>query len=126
MFNIEHIQLINKLKSLTDTLHLKYQIFDDDISKIYIIHKDNLPIAIIQFTNFLLIEWFEVFPEYRRQGYGKRIINFLLSQYKLNTHSCSVFVTPLDENVKQFWLKCGFVISEHSPQMEYRICKNTF
>lgn len=123
MFEFEPIPSIDELKLLVSSLDSGFRVLDDDISRIFTIHKDRLPIAIIEFYDWSYINWFEVFPEFRKQGYGKSIINFLLSQYDPSITSC-VFLTPLDEKVKQFWVKCGFSMSTNPPKMKYEICKN--
>lgn len=120
MFKLEPVPSIDKLKQLVSSHDLDFQVLDNDISKIYTIHKDSLPIAIIEFYDCSYINWFEVFPEFRNQGYGKSIIDFLLSQYEPSTTSY-VSLTPLDEDVAQFWLKCGFSMSTNPPKMKYQV-----
>lgn len=124
MFIFESIPSVYELKLLVNSYCLDYSILDNEIKNIYIIHKDEdaTPIAIIQFYNCSYIEWFEVFPKFRGQGYGKNIIKFLVSLYDPSVVSC-VFATPLNEDVEQFWLKCGFNRIANSQKMKYQIQK---
>lgn len=65
---------------------------------------NDIQIGTISFAkrnHMIVIEFLELYPEYRRQGYGYQIIEHLLSHYKVN---CIIGETLYSS--RGFWHKC--------------------
>ncbi len=55
-----------------------------------------------------------VYPQFQRQGYGKKLIFFLLEHYKARCHT--MFVGTGDTSgIISFYRNCGFVYSHRIP-----------
>ncbi|MDE6348427.1 MAG: GNAT family N-acetyltransferase [Bacteroides sp.] len=55
-----------------------------------------------------------VYPEYQRQGYGKRLITFILEHYKDRCHTLLVGTGESPLTIP-FYESCGFVYSHRIP-----------
>lgn len=121
MYDFKPIKSTKTFKQLNDKYNLEYLLLlDEDIENLYLIEKDNYPCAIIELDfQAKSIQWFEIFSPYRRQRIGKQIIQVLISELKKTELDC-IYATPMNDEVEQFWHKCGFVDLSH-PLHIYRL-----
>lgn len=55
-----------------------------------------------------------VYPQFQRQGYGKKLISFILDQYKARCHTMLVGTGESPITIS-FYKNCGFVYSHRIP-----------
>ena len=107
-------------------LHIKQKRFDNfHIRNKYYIYLGSINIGELTYkkqNKIFILGYLHIYPEYRKQGYGKQIIEYILSHYKIN---CIVGETLYES--KRFWNKC---IKQHNGQkrnVDYcGNCSNSF
>lgn len=104
----EELQIIRQ----TEKLHLSgwgflTKEYIDETNKIY--DEAEIMIALINYyfnddkKDKMCIALFEVFPQYRNSGHGKKIIAQFLKNYQ-----GEVDLLPSNEENESFWKQCGF------------------
>ena len=93
-------------------LHIKQKRFDNfHIRNKYYIYLGSINIGELTYkkqNKIFILGYLYIHSEYRKQGYGKQIIEYLLSHYKFD---CIIGETLYES--KRFWNKC---IKQHNGQ----------
>lgn len=93
-------------------LHIKQKRFDNfHIRNKYYIYLGSINIGELTYkkqNKIFILGYLYIHSEYRKQGYGKQIIEYILSHYKID---CIIGETLYES--KRFWNKC---IKQHNGQ----------
>lgn len=106
-----------------------YQVFNNPNAQVFLISIDKISIGyfiIWHFTNFVFIEIFEVFKEFRGQGLGSQILSELVKKYPfLLLESEPASLNTIAERRIIFYKKNGFsILKKDYIQPSYGTGKN--
>ena len=68
----------------------------------------------------ILIGRFAIEQKFKEMGFGKKLLSDALKRCALQANqigACAVFVDPIDEQAKNFYLKFGFQTLPHQPKL---------
>lgn len=100
---------IKKIKKISK----KYKFGFQGSKEMYVLIRDK---KIIGFTGLIRYKWNNtlkisdifIIPEYRKRGYGLKLIEFLVNGAKKTNYRCLIAEAPSLSNASKFYKKAGF------------------